>query len=135
MKLPAKVIATPLTARDVLARLEADQKKWEAVLSNYFPTTLRHRNPYSEEEMSNRSYFIELRVNFGVGTEKEKDALLTELMARTANALLPKAMLLADRSAPKIQLTVTNNITGIVDVDINKYPVGDECPSCGHELA
>lgn len=83
--------------------------------------------------MPSKSFFIELKVNFNSETQQTKDAMLRQLAARTASVLLANAMLLADRSNPKVTVIENDALNGPKDIDIRKFTVDDgTCPSCGH---
>ena len=83
--------------------------------------------------MSARSYFIELKVNFNDDLKKEKEELLLNAAARMAKGLCATAMLISDRSEPKIAMHSSDFFDGDQEIDLASIETSGPCPTCGHE--
>ena len=82
--------------------------------------------------MSARTYFIELRVNFDDALKKEKEELLLKAAARMAKGLCATAMMISDRSKPKIAMHSSDFFEGTEEIDLNAIDSSGPCPTCGH---
>ena len=86
-----------------------------------------------DDPMSARSYFIELKVNFDDALKKEKEELLMLAAARMAKGLCATAMMISDRSQPKIAMHSSDFFDGDQEIDLNAISTEGPCPTCGHE--
>jgi hypothetical protein len=83
--------------------------------------------------MAATRYFIELQVNFDDALRADKEELLKVAAARMSKGLLSTAMLLQDRSRPKLSMTISDNINGDREVDLAETNTDGPCPTCGHD--
>jgi len=83
--------------------------------------------------MAAKRYFIELVVNFDDLHKKEKEAMLKEAAARMAKGLMALAIMLSDRSPPKINMVMSDSINGDEEVNLNEINTDGPCPTCGHD--
>ena len=83
--------------------------------------------------MAAKRYFIELIVNFDDLHKKEKEEMLKLAAARMAKGLMATAIMLSDRSAPRINMLMSDSITGDNEVNLNEINTDGPCPTCGHE--
>lgn len=85
-----------------------------------------------EKTMASRSFFVELKVNFDDQARAGKEDLLKNLMVSMARVLKAKAMLIADRSEPKINIVTQTALDGPKEIDPSEFPPDDGvCPCCG----
>lgn len=83
--------------------------------------------------MSAKRYFIQLTVNFNDEHKRQKEEMLKVAAARMAKGLLSTAMLISDRSDPKLKMVMTDNINGEEEVDLASIETSGPCPTCGYE--
>lgn len=83
--------------------------------------------------MAAKRYFIELIVNFDDLHKKEKEAMLKEAAARMAKGLMATAIMLSDRSAPRLEMRMSDSINGDNEVNLNEINTDGPCPTCGHD--
>jgi|KBSMisStandDraft_5_1062788.scaffolds.fasta_scaffold1001281_2 hypothetical protein len=83
--------------------------------------------------MAAKRYFFELRVNFDDEHKKEKEEMLKLAAARMAKGLMSIAVMIADRSPPKINMIMSDSINGDEEVNLNAINTDGPCPTCGHD--
>ena len=83
--------------------------------------------------MSAKRYFIQLTVNFNDKEKAKKEEMLKLTAARMAKGLMSIAMLLSDRSDPKLEMRMSDNTNGDEEVDLAEINTDGPCPTCGHD--
>lgn len=84
--------------------------------------------------MAAKRYFLELIVNFDDLHKKEKEAILKLAAARMAKGLMATAIMLSDRSAPRLSMVMSDSINGDDEVNLNEINTDGPCPTCGHDM-
>jgi len=82
--------------------------------------------------MSAKRYFIQLTVNFNDKEKAKKEAMLKLTAARMAKGLMSIAMLLSDRSDPKLSMIMSDSFSE-EEVDLAAINTDGPCPTCGHD--
>jgi hypothetical protein len=90
--------------------------------------------PYTRRKsMTAKRYFFELRVNFDEEHKQEKEEMLMLAAARMAKGLMSIAMLISDKSPPKLNMVMSDNMNGDEEVNLNEINTDGPCPTCGHD--
>jgi len=82
--------------------------------------------------MSAKRYFIQLTVNFNDKEKAKKEEMIKLTAARMAKGLMSIAMLLSDRSDPKLSMVMSDSFSE-EEVDLASIETSGPCPTCGHE--
>ena len=98
-----------------------------------FFTSFYIRPGKGQTTMASKKFFIELKVNFNDDNLKDKEDIIRHAAARMAKGLLSTAMLISDRTTPRIKMVESSNFMEDTDIDLNKFDIEGQCPTCGHE--
>jgi hypothetical protein len=82
--------------------------------------------------MSAKRYFIQLTVNFNDKEKAKKEEMLKLTAARMAKGLMSIAMLLSDRSDPKLSMVMSDSFSE-EEVNLAEINTDGPCPTCGHD--